>query len=108
MKKQEQIAINEKVVAEINAVGEYIENCNLEWKKFRSCNAEVATTPRYYILRSYRTIIAVIDRRTDTLFDFLRWAYGFTSTSAQHISKFDHDYCQAYYGCKHRYTYRDV
>ena len=108
MKKGEQIEINSMILAEIDKVNEYLENCNLTWKKLRSCSAEVATTPRYYILRSYNTIIAVIDRNSDTLYDFLRWAYGYTATSCQHIAKFDHDYGAGYYGVKQRFTYRNI
>lgn len=75
-------------------------------KRLRSCSAKVFTTNNYYILQSYQTIIAVIDRNTDTLYDFLRIAYGYTNTSAQHIAKFNHDYCRGSWGCRERYTAR--
>ena len=39
---------------------------------------------------------------------FLRAVYGYTSTSAQHISKFDKDYGRGTWGCKERVTYREV
>lgn len=70
------------------------------WSKLRTCNACVFETENYYILRSYNTIVACIDKRTDTLVDVLRTEYGYTSTSAQHISKFDKDYCKGYWGCE--------
>lgn len=59
-------------------------------------------------LRSYKTIIAVIDHETDTLYDFLRYVYGYTATSAHHIAKFNHDYCNGSWGCENRLTYREV
>ena len=52
--------------------------------------------------------MAAIDVRTDTLYDFLRYVYGYTSTSAQHIAKFDKDYGRGKWGCANRVTYRDI
>lgn len=75
-------------------------------KRLRSCSAKVFTTNNYYILQSYQTIIAVIDRNTDTLYDFLRIACGYTHTSAQHIAKFGHDYCSGSWNCSKVYTAR--
>ena len=77
-------------------------------KQLRSCSAYVLETENYYVLKSYNTIIACIDKENDSLYDFLRMVYGFTSTSAQHISKFNHEYCAGYYGCKHTAIWRDV
>lgn len=71
-----------------------------ENKQLRSCTAWVYETADYYILQSYRTIIAVIDKRTDTCFDALRIVYGYTSTSSQHISKFKKDYGAGKWGCE--------
>lgn len=107
MRKEEQLKINAKVLAVIDAVNNSNES---EWsvKRLRSCNAVVINTPSYYILKSYNTIVAVIDKETDTLYDFLRYVYGYTATSAQHISKFEKDYCQGKWSCAHRLTYRYV
>lgn len=77
-----------------------------DWKRLRSCNAMVAETNRYYILQSYNTLVAFIDKTTDTLYDVLRYVYGYTATSAQHISKFEKDYCQGQWHCESRYTMR--
>ena len=83
--------------------------------RLRSCSATVFdlvddTTGEvlYHVLRSYNTIVAAIDVRTDTLYDFLRYVYGYTSTSAQHISKFSKDYGMGKWGCTNRLTYRYV
>lgn len=43
----------------------------------------------FVYLESYGTIVAVYDRYEDALYDVLRTEYGFTKTSAQHISKFE-------------------
>lgn len=40
------------------------------------------------ILRSYQTVIAIYDKRENTVYDFLRAVYGYTPTSYQHIRKF--------------------
>lgn len=77
-------------------------------KRLRSCQAYVIETEHYYILRSYRTFVAVIAKVTDVLYDFLRWVYGYTSTSAQHISKFEKDYCKGKWECADRLTYRSL
>ena len=114
MKKSEQLVINEQVltlVNDFNTTNNYTGN----FKRLRSCSAEVAPVIDaktgellYYVLRSYRTIVAAIDVRTDTLYDFLRYVYGYTSTSAQHIAKFDKDYGSGKWGCANRVTYRDI
>ncbi len=61
-------------------------------KKLRSCSADVFAIQGYYILRSYSTIIAIVDIKNSRTIDFLRIIYGHTNTSVQHISKFSHDY----------------
>lgn len=70
-------------------------------KRLRSCNACVMETKNFYILQSYNTKVAAIDKATGVLYDFLRYVYGYTATSAQHIAKFAKDY-----GATRRYTYR--
>ena len=61
-------------------------------KRLRNCNAKVAEFDNYYVLTSYRTKIALIDKDTNTCYDWLRYIYGYTATSAQHIAKFCDDY----------------
>ena len=55
--------------------------------KLYSCNAEIWEYTGILVLVSYGTPIAVY---TDdwSLYDCLRVVYGYTATSAQHISKF--------------------
>ena len=77
-------------------------------KRLRSCSAEVITTEKYFILRSYKTTVAFIQRDTDCLYDVLRLVYGFTRTSAQHIDKFSQDYGAGKWGCENRYTYHPI
>lgn len=84
------------------ACTEYEKECdNLHAHRLRSCSAWVYETTNYYFLRSYNTIIACIDKTTDTCYDVLRMVYGYTSTSAQHIAKFRHDYGSGKWGCEH-------
>ena len=73
------------------------------WKKLRSCSAQVLETPSFFILRSYNTVVAVIDKDTGSTWDVLRMVYGYTATSAQHIAKFSKDY-----GTGKRYTWREI
>ena len=99
MKKLEQILENGMVLNEYDRMRkqgmQYIG-------KLRSCQAEVWATDEYYVLRSYSTVVAIIDA-DGRLFDFLRYVYGYTATSAQHIAKFAHDY-----NATLKYTYREV
>jgi hypothetical protein len=62
------------------------------WERLRTCSAYVYDTGNYILLRSYNTIIAAIDKTTNITVDMLRHEYGYTSTSAQHLAKFRHDY----------------
>ena len=73
------------------------------WKRLRSCSAEVLETPSFFILRSYNTVVAVVDKLTGSTYDVLRMVYGYTVTSAQHITKFSKDY-----GNGKRYTWREI
>lgn len=60
--------------------------------QLRNCKAEVYETRHWFILRSYRTLVAAIHKDTHIGYDFLRYVYGYTATSAQHIRKFFDDY----------------
>lgn len=114
MKKSEQVAINEQVLSAIekfNASHYYLDNN----RKLRSCSAYVADAVDcetgeilYHVLTSYNTVVAIIDVQTDTLYDFLRYVYGYSATSAQHIAKFGQDYGRGKWGCAHSLTYREV
>ena len=113
MKKSEQAAINAQVLAILTDINRFCVTG--DFKRLRSCSAEVAPVMdaetgelMYYVLRSYQTIVAAIDVSNDTLYDFLRYVYGYTATSAQHISKFSQDYGNGKWGCAHVLTYREV
>ena len=60
--------------------------------RFRSCNAYVSCIGKWLVLTSFSTIVAILDSETRSLYDVLRYRYGYTATSAQHIAKFAHDY----------------
>lgn len=61
-------------------------------KRLLTCQAWVYTSDNYFLLKSYNTFIAVIDRNSGCGYDVLRYVDRYTSTSAQHISKFFNDY----------------
>lgn len=111
MRKEEQLKINAMCYEVFKCAMHQMNNEDIRWndcKRLRSCSAYVYETSSYYILRSYATCIAVIEKNTDTLYDCLRSVYGYTATSAQHIAKFHHDYGQGKWGCEKQYTYREV
>lgn len=51
------------------------------------CKAWTYQTRGYSFLVSYETIVAFVDDNYN-MYDVLRMVYGYTSTSAKHISKF--------------------
>ena len=108
MTKKEQALINEKVMAMLDKYNELKQNDLRNGKRLRTCQAYVYETPNFYVLRSYNTVVAIIEKKTDTCYDFLRAVYGYTYTSARHISKFAKDYSRSMCGCTQRLTYREV
>lgn len=105
MKKDQQVVMNNYVIENYSSMWDEFEdwdNC----VKLRSCQAWVYETVNYFVLKSYNTIVAFIDKTTGEKFDILRKVYGYTSTSAQHITKFFRDYSDT--GIIGRYTYRDI
>lgn len=109
MVKKAQIEANKEVLEAVERYNEEVkENVLHHGKRLRTCQAYVYETPSFYVLRSFNTVVAIIEKSTDTCYDFLRGVYGYTNTSAQHISKFDKDYGRGSWGCKERVTYREV
>lgn len=109
MSKKAQLEANKEVFEAVDRYNEEIKGTVLHHgTRLRACQAYVYETPSFYVLRSYNTVVAIIDKCSDICYDFLRAVYGYTNTSAQHISKFDKDYGRGVYGCKERVTYREV
>lgn len=109
MGKKAQIETNKEVMMAFDRFNEELNYCSISvGKRLRSCQAYVYETPSFYVLRSYRTVVAIIEKKTDTCYDFLQGVYGYTSTSAQHISKFDKDYGRGAWGCTEHVTYCEV
>ena len=101
MKKSEQITVNEKAYEIYNsAIEEWHKDGESARKKLYSCKAEVIWTIHYEILCSYNTIVACSEKSSGTLVDVLRTEYGYTATSAQHISKFARQYFGTFYDFK--------
>ena len=93
MKKDMQLQINEDVKEAYNDLLACIDYHGFEKiGQLRNCNAEVFKTYGYTYLESYGTKVACIGDDDNICYDFLRLVYGYTATSAQHITKFMHDY----------------
>lgn len=56
--------------------------------RLKNCKASTIHCDDYILLRSYQTIVAAYDTRYGIMYDFLRYVYGYTATSARHITKF--------------------
>lgn len=106
MTKRENQAFCNEICIEVYEDAMKELNGNYTFKRLRTCSAVVYETSHYYILKSYSTIIAVIDKASDTLYDVLQYVYGYTVTSAQHICKFEKYYCRGKWNCEMRLTYR--
>ena len=97
MKKELQLIINDTVVDTLEWFRFVRDHYTLvSMKQLRHCQAWVycfATDDgkQYYMLRSYGTMVAGISPDGEK-FDWLRYAYFYTATSAQHIAKFFNDY----------------
>lgn len=61
-------------------------------KRLRSCSAYVWETPDYYVLQSYETFVACINKVNKITYDNLKNEFGRTHTSCMHIVKFANDY----------------
>lgn len=109
MKKLEQKMVNATVEVMYDRMYEEIKTGNYHrLGRLRTCQAWVIETENYYVLQSYNTLVALIPIGTAVCYDFLRMVYGFTSTSAQHISKFKQDYGTGNWGCDTTLVYRSI
>ena len=108
MKKSIQIAINDEVIEAQNECYEELKGFVNDLGRLDYCSAHVYETANYYVLQSYNTIVACINKIDDTCYDFLRLVYGYTATSAKHISKFKHQYGQGKWTTKNCLTYREI
>lgn len=82
-------------------------------RQLRSCTAWVWETPHYYVLQSYETFIACIEKASDICCDVLRTEYGYTATSAKHVSIFRKGKCYGGYssapwGCDTTLTTKNI
>lgn len=85
MSKNEQLIINAVVKDFFNNLPSVFDVTPI---RLYTCSAWIYYTGQYTILKSYSTIVAVYDGERDILYDGLRYVYGYTATSAQHIAKF--------------------
>lgn len=102
MKKDEQFKINNEVLTALVESKTYCE-CVINKIQLNKCKAYVKETENYYLLFSYDTFVAFINKREHICYDILRLAHDYTNTSAHHIAKF----CNAY-GPVETLTYRPV
>lgn len=75
----------------------------ITWRPLYHCQASYFKATNYIFLKSYNTIVCIIKTYDLTLYDVLRYVYGYTNTSAQHIRKFSR-----FFGTVDDYTYRHI
>ena len=91
MKKSAQLTINSTVISAYEKWS-FDREPIISARRLNYCNAYVLDTANYLVLRSHQTDIAIIDKRTGVMYDFLRFVYGYTATAAQHMAKFERLY----------------
>lgn len=69
------------------------------------CNARMYHTDNdnVVVLQSYKTIVAAFDIDESTVYDFSRYVYKYTPTTAQHVRKFAN-----YLKANATFTWREV
>ena len=89
-KQIEQYQTNEKILGLLSEYRtDYIyAQDTVNTDKLFNCSASIIYGDCGIWLRSYRTVIGFIPYNEKTCYDFLRYVYGYTATSAQHIRKF--------------------
>lgn len=102
-KKEKQLLCNAICEERYTEMGADWNINHVKLAQLRRCSADVYETDSFYVLRSYASCVAFIDKSTGMLYDVLRAVYGYTVTSAQHIAKFSHDY-----HATDRMTWREV
>lgn len=96
-KMELQLRINEEVAETWQYMRHVWNNGKLVcMKRLRHCQAWVYTFEdenghAYHVLRSYGTMVAGVSPIGDK-YDWLRYVFCYTATSAQHIAKFFQDY----------------
>ena len=107
---------NEQCLCAVHTIRSHIDyNMWTHWYPLYHCKAAYAVfaeredKTHWYALRSYKTLVCVAvydsDRRRLIIYDVLRWTYGYTATSAQHIAKFRRMLLQLLTDCKQCTTY---
>ena len=86
-KKEKQIEINKNAMVGMELWDQATAVISRE--RLYHCKAEVLELDNDCLaLVSYGTLVAVFDRLSGFFYDVLRYTYGYTATSAQHITKF--------------------
>ena len=105
-KLEEQVKVNRKALDTWKEAEESLYSVpwfKQQYKPLRRCSASVYDGNGYYFLKSYNTVVAIIEKSTGICFDMLRYIFGYTATSAQHIAKFCKDY-----GAREKITYYPI
>lgn len=98
MKRVDQYKLNCDAIYEFKESMKEVRTTDGYCRKLRSCKVYVYETENYYILCSYQTYVACINKNTKICYDVLRREYNdadnkhYSKTSIQHIAKFKADY----------------
>ena len=84
--KQETINFNaETILRKCKASMQRCTMSDVAWKRFRHCNAYISSCigNRYFLVKSYNTVVAVIDDQTGDLYELGKW----TRTTSKQVTQ---------------------
>ena len=102
----DQMVENEKVnsiLNELDAIPYIRAVASQTLTRLNTCQAWTYEAGYFVVLISYNTEVACIDMSTGICYVYLRKVYGYTATSAQHITKF-----MKKFGVTKKVTYRPI
>lgn len=98
--RQETINFNaETILRQCKASTIHCSTPGIEWKQFRHCNAYISNCilNRYFLVKSYNTIVAVIDDQNGELYELGKWSKT-TSKQVTQIFNMKDNECYNTYG----------
>jgi hypothetical protein len=99
MKTQEQINFNANLILQKCKASTMHYPSSTQWKQFRHCNAYISSciNNRYFLIRSYNTIVGVIDDQNSELYELGKWSKT-TSKQVSQIFNMPDIECYKQYG----------
>ena len=102
--KQDTINFNaESILRKCKASTTHCAMRDITWKRFRHCNAYISSCilNRYFLVKSYNTIVAVIDDQERELYELGKWS----RTTSKQVSQI---FNMRGYECYNNYGFKEL